>query len=61
MNLISWLYSCALFITISVATIVVVNWQHVWLVLPCSLVLNWLYERKEASQPSNTLIYPLAG
>ena len=61
MNLISWLYSGALFITITLTTIVATSWQQVWLVLPCSLVLNWLYEHKEVNQPGNHLVYTLAG
>ena len=49
------------YLTMTLVCIVVISWQQLWLLLPCALVLNWLYDQKSKADINFRLIYPAAG
>ncbi|MCH2041290.1 MAG: hypothetical protein MK185_11700 [Saccharospirillaceae bacterium] len=53
--------SLAAYIMMTIACVAVIQWQHLWLLLPATLVLNWLYEQKCQTETNFRLIYPTAG
>lgn len=52
--------SLAAYLMMTIACVVVIQWQHLWLLLPAALVLNWLYEQKDQAETRFRLIYPAA-
>lgn len=61
MSISSLFYGLAAYLMMTVVIIATITWQHIWLVIPASVAISWLYDQKETAPNKFRFSYPIAG